>query len=92
MLQVIPEDAAVRWCTAICRALLDTATALHVSGSHTTSSGPTALISLAFAPRPADIPVFFHSGLSYGMVSAGLEKFKHPHPFTFNHFYRQRCC
>lgn len=85
MFKVILEDGAIRWCTAFSRASRETATALHLSGSDVASTGSTALISLAFAPRPANVTVFFRSGLSYRMVSAGLEKFKHPHPFTFNH-------
>jgi len=81
MFKVILEAATGRWCTA----LHETATALRLSGSNTVSTGPAMLISLAFALRPADVPAFSPSGLSYGAVSAGLEKFKHPDPFTFNH-------
>lgn len=71
MFKVMLEDAAVLWCTACSRASPETATALCLSGSNTISTGPAALIGLASAPRPASIPVFFHSGLSYGIISAG---------------------
>lgn len=83
------KDAAItetwRQCSAFSRALHVTVTALHLSGSDTVSTGPTVLISLAFAPTPANVAVFFCSGLSYGMVSAGSKKFKHPYPFMLNH-------
>lgn len=36
------------------------------------------LIVLALTPRPAKVPMFFHSELSYSMVSAGLETLQHP--------------
>lgn len=57
------KDAAItetwRQCSAFSRVLCVTVTALHLSGSDTVSTGPTALISLAFAPTPANVAVFF---------------------------------